>query len=100
MENWVFFSILLPIVCSMAVTVCLFLLLNWSVLRVYLGMEYRLSDLEGKVIRETKIRASDMSRSSKNLDRELLERISQENQKPKMTLENWRQSKFNTNQGN
>lgn len=94
MENWAFFALILPIICGFVSGACSFLLLNWGLMRVYLGIEYRLTDLEGKVIRETKIRASEMSRSGKNADRDLIEKIAEQNQKPEMTVEGWRQSKF------
>lgn len=98
MENWSLFGVLLQIICGFAGGSIGFLLLNWGLLRVYLGLEYRLSDLEGKVIRETKIRASEMSRSGKSVDREILKEIAEQagTQKTGLTLENWRKSKFNS----
>ena len=96
MENWQLFGILLQIVCGIVGGFFSFLLLNWGLARVCLDLRYRLTDLEGKVLREVKIRASEMSRSGKNVERELLKEIAEQNQnqKPALTLESWRASKF------
>ena len=46
---------------------------NWGLYRMALGFEYRLTDLEGRVTRETKIRASTASRTKKEAEQELLQ---------------------------
>ncbi len=65
-------------------------------LRFQLGLEYRLTDLEGRVSREQKIRAVGVHNDKKKSDRELLERIQEEasQQKPTLTLESWKTAGF------
>lgn len=94
MEYWGFFAVLLQMVCGFIGGLCSYLLLNWVHTRVLLGLEYRLSDVEGRLTREVKIRASEMSRKAKNLEADALEELQRENVSPKLTLQNWTNQKF------
>jgi hypothetical protein len=96
-DLWTFLGVFLQIFCGIVGGVCSYLLLNWVHLRVLLGVDYRLSDLEGRVTREVKIRASDASRNSRNWEKELLDKIQVSPEKTPLTLENWRQNKFKGN---
>jgi hypothetical protein len=93
-DLWTFSGILLHIFCGILGGACSYLLLNWVHLRVLLGIDYRVSDLEGRVNREVKIRASEASRTSRNWEKELIDKMAETPEKPKLTLENWRQNKF------
>lgn len=45
---------------------------TWHLRRVYLELEYRLADLEGRVTREVKIRAGAEARKNRAVDEEIL----------------------------
>ena len=96
---WQITALLLQIICSFAGGVVAYVLLNWAMTRFQLGLEYRLSDLEGRVNREVKIRASEASRGKKGTDQELLDQIKAETvpQGSGMpTLFDWTRSKYGT----
>lgn len=60
-----------------------------------LDHEYRLSDLEGRVNREVKIRASQASHRSKNAELDLLQAMQTQPAEPmKPDLKTWRFRKF------
>lgn len=79
---------------------------SWLVTRLYLtdlrrislDLEYRLEDLEGRMTREVKKRAEMMSKSGKEVDREIIEMA--KNQSPSgnslggVNLEEWRKKAF------
>lgn len=72
---------------------------NWGLYRMALTFDYRLTDLEGRVTRETKIRASAASKSKKEKEEELLANaqnvLAGQNPGGSMpTLEQWKQQKF------
>lgn len=97
MIYWDFLGVLLQIVCGMVGGVCSYLLTNWVQIRLSLGLDYRLSDLEGKVNREVKIRASEASRRNQHWDKELIEKIQMEKPQPNLDLKTWREQKFKVN---
>lgn len=91
------YVVLLQVVCTIVIAACSYLLLNWVHLRVLLQLEARVSEVEGRVNREIKIRASDASRASRNWEKDLLAKMQTEGSTPKLTLENWRANKFKGN---
>lgn len=88
------FVALLQIVCSIGAAVCSYLLLNWVQVRLLLQLDARLSEVEGRVNREIKIRASDASRQSKNWEKELIQRAAEETKPQESSLDLWRRQKF------
>lgn len=71
-----------------------YLFFYWSHLRHSLGLEYRLSDLEGRVTREVKIRAAESHQKRKNADLDLLEQIKEQPAKPELNLSSWIQNAY------
>lgn len=82
-------------------------LAGWAVTRVYLtdirritlDLEYRLEDLEGRMTREVKKRAEMMSKSAKDVDREIIEMAksgdsTKGNTLGGVDLESWRKKAF------
>jgi hypothetical protein len=72
-------------------------LTHWNILRVLRMLEYRLEDLDGRVVREVKIRASEKSREVKGADKNL--ELWAAEQKPDTSIKapsfmDWRQSKM------
>lgn len=62
--------------------------------RILIDLEYRLDDIDGRVSREVKKRAEWMSKSSKEIDREVLAAASQGNSLGGVDLDKWRQQMF------
>lgn len=88
---------------------CVFLAVLAGLLAGYLGAvaknlalsrdvtdhSYRLEDLEGKLIRETKIRAQQQSLKAKDLDREIMSLAGNGESKPdSLSLSDWRNKGF------
>ena len=96
MESWLF-AIFLGGLCGFLGGLCCYLVFHWGHLRFQLALEYRLNDLEGRVNRETKIRASEASKKSRNADAELLEQIKDQPVKQPFNLDTWRQKAFSRN---
>ena len=72
---------------------------NWGLYRMALSFDYRLTDLEGRVTRETKIRASAASKSKKEREEELMEAAHQTLSGQQVmfpNLQQWKQQKFKT----
>lgn len=70
---------------------------RWDLRRVSLGLEYRLTDLEGRVNREVKLRAAEASHKSRTSDRDLLEQIEAAKKTPAApSLQEWTASRFKT----
>lgn len=68
---------------------------NASLRRDITDHDYRLSDLEGRVNREVKIRAQQASTKAKDLDREILALAGKgEQTKPELNLQDWRSKMF------
>lgn len=78
MEFSHFFVFLLQIVCGIVGGLCSYLVLNWVYRRMTLDHEYRLSDLEGRVNREVKIRAQQASVKSRNLEQDFLTQMKEQ----------------------
>lgn len=95
--TWGFFDVFLAIFCGILGGLSSYLLTNWVHLRVSLGLDYRLSDLEARVNREVKVRASEASRSNKHFERDLLEKMQMEKPAPQLSLQSWREAKFKVN---
>ena len=93
MDYWLFFVGFLQIVCTIVVALCSYLALNWGHIKVLLGLDARLSEVEGRVNREIKIRASEASRVNKNWTQEALNQL-QEKKTPELDLAAWRNSKY------
>lgn len=94
MNSWLFFDVFLPSFCGIVAAASLYLLLNWVHARVLVSLNYRLEDLEGRVLREVKIRASEKSREGKNWDKDLLDKLQTEKPEPPLTMESWRNKKY------
>lgn len=65
---------------------CSYLVINWAYRRIQLDHEYRLSDLEGRVNREVKIRAQQASVKSRTMEETFLaemKALPQVEQKPR-----------------
>lgn len=69
---------------------CIYLLVHWSHVRFQLGLDYRLSDLEGRVTREVKIRGLAAADKSKNWEKDFMEKIKVEKPEETLTLESWK----------
>jgi hypothetical protein len=93
---WDFFGILLQIGCGVVGGLSSFLLLNWGIYRFQLGLHHRLTEAEGRIERETKIRASEQSRRGRNVEKDLLDQIQNgiQTPPPALTLENWKKTKY------
>lgn len=68
---------------------CFYLVVHWGHIRFQLGLEYRLSDLEGRVSREVKIRAAETHSKKKSIEETLLEKISNEAPEPELNMKSW-----------
>lgn len=72
-----FLLILLVISCSFVAAVCATLLVHWTLVRLLRELEYRQTDLEGRLLREVKVRAGTVSREKRDTE-EKLEQWAQE----------------------
>lgn len=94
---------------SEVIFLCIFLAVLLGLVGGYLGStakylalsrdvtdhSYRLEDLEGKIIRETKIRAQSQSVKSKDLDREIMAMANSGQKSPDAPdLQTWRNKAF------
>ena len=71
-----------------------YLAFHWDHIRFQLRLDYRLSDLEGRVSREVKIRAAETHLKRKNLDEELLNAIKTQEKPKELTLSDWTKNAF------
>lgn len=70
-------------------------LTHWSLIRALRMLEYRLEDLDGRVVREVKIRASEKSREVVNADKKLEEWARETKVDPPVpNYADWRRSKM------
>jgi len=89
-----FFAIVLGFFSGAAGGVCLFLIMSWTYKRMVLDHEYRLSDVEGRVNREVKIRAQTMAVKSRNVESDLLSQIKMNQMEEKPSIRNFRMRAF------
>lgn len=99
--EWWFFALFVPFLGGFAGGALSTLLIRWTLHRAALDLDYRLSDLEGRVNREVKIRAGVQTANKKKFEEEILEKISQESKAqnqtgvgPSPNLASWIQSKY------
>jgi len=91
---WSFYALLLPFVSGIVGGLVSYLLIHWSHIRFQRQLEYRIEDLEGRVVREVKIRAGQEHVRKKNVDADLLERINLEKKEPEVSMSNWIQKGY------
>lgn len=84
----------MAILCGFMGGVLSYIAIHWGHIRFQLGLDYRLSDLEGRLAREVKIRASTDTQKKASTDRDLLEAIKNAPQKEELTMANWRTRAF------
>lgn len=92
-----FFAIGLPIILGAIAGGCTALLTNWVQVKFLRELEYRLADCEGRVNRETKIRAQEKSVSARKGSDDLVEWAKENAAQPnvaQMNLADWRKSKM------
>lgn len=90
----IFSALLLALFCGFAGGVLAYVAIHWGHIRFQLGLDYRLSDLEGRVAREVKVRAANEHLAKKNTDKDLLEQIKNAPPKEELTMKNWRERAF------
>lgn len=90
----VFYAVIVPFLCGISGVALSLLLFRWDSRRFQLDLDYRLSDLEGRVNREVKIRANEASRKDRSIEKELLAQIESQTPKPKMDLQSWTNDKY------
>lgn len=90
----VFYAVLVPFFCGISGTALALMFFRWDSRRFQLDLDYRLSDLEGRVNREVKIRANEASRKDRSIEKELLSQIEQTKSTPKMDLQSWTNAKY------
>lgn len=90
----IFSALILAIVCGFVGGILAYIGIHWGHVRFQLGLDYRLSDLEGRLQREVKIRAANENQKKITTDRDLLEAIKNAPKKEELTMENWRQRAF------
>lgn len=71
-----------------------YLAIHWGHVRFFRMLEYRLEDLETRVIREVKIRASEASRKGTKIEQQLLEDIKQAPPPEELSMKTWREKGF------
>jgi len=91
---WSILSVFLPILCGLGSGVCSYLLLNWTHIKILLSLEARLSEVEGRVNREIKIRAGLTSQQNRKWDQEALDQIQSQKKEPELNLSTWRNQKY------
>lgn len=89
-----FVALFLAFVCGIAGGGLSYLVFHWGHIRFQLGLDYRLSDLEGRVSREVKIRAAEAHQKKVNIDKELLEVIKEAKPQQELTMQSWRDNAF------
>lgn len=90
----VFFAVIVPVISGISGVALSLLLFRWDSRRFQLDLDYRLSDLEGRVNREVKIRANEASRKDRNIEKDLLEQIENAKSQPKMDLQSWTNERY------
>lgn len=88
-------AVFVAFICGNLGGIAAYIVLNWTQTRVMLGLEYRLSDLEGRVSREVKIRAMTEHKGKQKIEEELLQKIGEQAETPKLTLSSWTKKAFN-----
>jgi len=86
---WAFYALFLPFVFGIVGGLASYLLIHWSHIRFQRQLEYRIEDLEGRVVREVKIRAATEHVRKKNVDADLLERVNLEKKEPEVDMRSW-----------
>ena len=94
MPNSLFFDVFLSFLGGIAGGCGCYVALHWSHMRFQLGLDYRLSDLEGRVGREVKIRAAETHVRKRAKEEDLFAEIHEQAKQPTVTLESWKQSAF------
>ena len=92
--EWPFFAVILAFFCGLAGGCSSYLIIHWGHIRFQRQLEYRVEDLEGRVIREVKIRASEASRKTGSIEKDLLAKINEEKPEEQLTLANWKQKGY------
>lgn len=95
--TWVLTAIILPSVCGALAGACLALLSKWGQTRFLVELEYRITDLEGRVNREVKIRAGAKGVEAKNKADDLVEWAKEQAVPEKAVSSNfmdWRRAKM------
>lgn len=92
--EWQLAGLVLAFFCGLAGGCSSYLIIHWSHIRFQRQLEYRVEDLEGRVIREVKIRASEASRKTGSIEKKLLEEINEQKPVEQLTLESWRKKGF------
>lgn len=93
--NTLIYAFFLPFVWGVVGGGLAYVAVHWGHLRFQLGLDYRLSDLEGRVSREVKIRAADTHQNKKAADTDLLDQIKASKTEQPMTLDVWTKKAFN-----
>jgi len=92
--EWQIVGLILAFFCGLAGGCSSYLIIHWAHIRFQRQLEYRVEDLEGRVIREVKIRASEASRKTGSIEKDLLEKINEEKKPEELTLDSWRKKGF------
>lgn len=92
--NTLFYAVLLPFCSGLVAGGLVYLAIHWGHIKFQLGLDYRLSDLEGRVSREVKIRAADTHRDKKTIDQDLLEQIRASKEEAPDNLASWTKKAF------
>ncbi len=94
---WDKFAIGVPILLGFLAGVAGAVLKNWVMIKFLMELEYRLADCEGRVNRETKKRAQEMSVSSRKGSDDLVEWAKDNAAQPnvgQLNFADWRKSKM------
>lgn len=90
-------AIRMPILAGFVAGVCGSLMKNWAQTRFLMELEYRLADCEGRVNRETKIRAQEKSVSARKGSDDLVDWAKDNAAQPNvgnLNFADWRKSKM------
>lgn len=91
----IFFCIFFAVIAGFAAGYLGAVAKNMALARDVTDHSYRLEDLEGKLIRETKIRAQERSMKTRDLDKEIIALAQSSDAKPASpSLDEWRKKAF------
>lgn len=93
----VFYAIILPSLLGLFAGLCVALVVKWTLIKFVTELEYRLTDCEGRVNREVKIRAGEKGSAAKNKSDELVDWAKDravEGQPGQLNFNDWRKSKM------